>query len=128
MQQQQRTGTDPEMRIRRALHRAGWRYRVNHAVVEGDRRRRADIAFVRLRVAVFVDGCFWHGCPEHGTTPRSNEAWWRSKISANQRRDRDTDSRLRDQGWVVVRVWEHEEVDSAVSRIVEALQSRNARR
>jgi len=73
------------MKIRRALHRAGWRYRVNHAVVEGDRRRRADIAFVRLRVAVFVDGCFWHGCPEQVTSVKVVYGWapsWAADIGS----------------------------------------------
>jgi DNA mismatch endonuclease, patch repair protein len=126
MQRQKRTGTKPEMRIRRALHRAGWRYRVDHPVLKDDRRRRADVVFPRLGVAVFVDGCFWHGCQQHATAPRNNDAWWRAKIVANQRRDRDTDSRLIDQGWVAVRVWEHEETDAAVRRIVEALEARTS--
>ncbi|TVR05374.1 MAG: DNA mismatch endonuclease Vsr [Deltaproteobacteria bacterium] len=128
MQQQRRTGTGPEMRIRRALHRAGWRYRVDRPVLEGDRRRRADIVFPRLGVAVFVDGCFWHGCPEHATAPHNNKAWWQAKIAANRRRDRDTDSRLADQGWIAVRVWEHEDVDVAIRRIVEVLEARKPTR
>jgi DNA mismatch endonuclease (patch repair protein) len=80
-----------------------------------------DVVFPRARVAVFVDGCFWHGCPEHGTWPKHNESYWRRKIEENTRRDRDTDARLRSDGWTVVRVWEHEGVDAAVRRIVDAV-------
>lgn len=127
MRRQRRTGTEPEMRIRRALHRAGWRYRVDHPVLEGD-RRRADIVFPGLGVAVFVDGCFWHGCADHATVPRNNEAWRQAKIAANQRRDRDTDTRLAEQGWVAVRVWEHEDVEVAIRRIVEVLEARRSTR
>jgi len=71
-------------------------------------RRRADLVFTRARVAVFIDGCFWHRCPEHGTLPKANAAWWRAKLNRNVERDRDTDARLRDADWIVVRVWEHD--------------------
>ncbi len=69
--------------------------------------------FPRKKVAVYVDGCFWHGCPDHGTWPKNNADWWRSKIEANQARDRDTDAQLRDAGWTVIRVWEHEAAEAA---------------
>ena len=112
--------TAPELALRSALHCRGLRYRVDVAPVVG-LRRRADLVFGRARVAVFVDGCFWHGCPVHATWPRANAAWWRAKIEATRRRDADTNRRLADAGWTVVRVWEHEETDSAVERVVAAL-------
>lgn len=118
---QRRADTKPEMAIRRELHRRGWRYRVDYAPLATDRRRRADIVFTRRRLAVFVDGCFWHQCPTHGTMPRANREWWRDKLDRNVARDRDTDARLREAGWMVVRIWEHEAVDVAVSRIERSL-------
>ena len=86
-------------------------------------RRRGDIVFPRARVAVYVDGCFWHGCPEHGTWPKANAAWWRDKITANQARDRDTDHKLRAAGWTPVRVWEHESLIEAADRVTAALEA-----
>jgi DNA mismatch endonuclease (patch repair protein) len=87
-------------------------------------RRRADLLFARARVAVFIDGCFWHGCPEHGTWPRANAAWWREKIDSNRRRDADTDRRLEEAGWLVVRVWEHDDPVDAAGAIEEAVRAR----
>lgn len=84
--------------------------------------RRADFAFCDARLAVFVDGCFWHGCLDHGTWPTANAAWWRAKIEANQRRDADTDARLRAAGWRLLRVWGHEAPSAAASRILTALR------
>jgi DNA mismatch endonuclease (patch repair protein) len=107
--------TRPELALRRALHARGLRYRVDYALGFG--RRRADIAFTRRRVVVFVDGCFWHCCPEHGTTPRANVAYWEPKLRRNVERDHETDARLRETGWSVVRIWEHEPVSKAVERI-----------
>lgn len=80
-------------------------------------RRRADIVFPRQRVAVFVDGCFWHGCPEHGTKPRANADWWQAKIAANIARDRDTDQKLLGAGWISVRVWEHDQAEAVADAI-----------
>ncbi|WP_350274839.1 very short patch repair endonuclease [Kribbella sp. HUAS MG21] len=120
MSRQARRDTKPEIELRRRLHRLGYRYRVN-SPLPGLSRRRADITFTARRIAVFVDGCFWHGCPEHGTSPRNNGAWWAQKLRRNVDRDRETDSYLRETGWTVVRVWEHEDPDSAVRRVVEAL-------
>lgn len=80
-------------------------------------RRRADVLFTRARVAVFVDGCFWHGCPLHATSPRNNAEWWREKLAGNVRRDRDTDERLRQIGWTSVRIWEHEDMEVAADRV-----------
>ena len=102
-----RRDTKPEIEIRRLLYARGLRYRVDQPVLEGV-RRRADLVFRTARVAVFIDGCFWHGCPEHATWPKHNAEFWREKIEANRQRDRDTDRRLIEEGWRVVRVWEHQ--------------------
>jgi len=99
---------------------------VDRAVLR-DRRRRVDIVFGPSRVAVFVDGCFWHGCPEHATHPRNNSEFWRSKVEANKARDRDTDRRLADAGWLVVRMWEHEDPESAADRIETLIAERRNR-
>jgi DNA mismatch endonuclease (patch repair protein) len=118
-----RTGqrdTAAELGLRRELHRRGLRYRVDVAPISGI-RRRADVVFPRRRLAVFVDGCFWHGCPEHATWPKNNAEWWREKIEANRRRDRDTDRRFAEAGWSIFRVWEHEDASCAADRIVRAL-------
>lgn len=115
-----RRDTAVELALRRELHRRGMRYRVVYPV-PGQRRRTIDVAFTKARVAVFLDGCFWHGCPEHGTRPRSNSEWWRTKLAANRERDEDTDRLLRANGWTVVRVWEHEVAEVAADRVVEVL-------
>ena len=117
-----RRDTAPEVAIRRLLHAQGLRYRVAYPV-PGLRRRSIDIAFTRRKVAVFVDGCFWHGCPEHGTQPRANASWWMTKLAANRARDADTTARLVDQGWVVIRVWEHEPPLEATQQIAAILGS-----
>src|SRR4051794_37054043 len=103
-----RRDTPPELRLRSALHRAGLRFRVDVAPIAG-MRSRADVVFARARVAIFVNGCFWHGCPLHATWPRNNAQWWRAKIEANQARDTRVDDALRASGWAVIRVWEHED-------------------
>lgn len=115
-----RRDTAPEVALRRALHAAGRRFRVVYPV-PGNRRRTIDIAFTRAKVAVFVDGCFWHGCPEHGTQPRANSDWWTTKLAANKERDDDTDRLLREAGWHVVRIWEHEDAPAALERVNSAL-------
>lgn len=112
-----RRGTLPELELRSALHRRGLRYRVDVAPVPGF-RRRADVVLSRARIAVYVDGCFWHSCPEHATTPKSNREWWEEKLAANVARDRKTDRDLAELGWAVVRVWEHEDMEAAAERIV----------
>lgn len=108
--------TSPERAVRSRLHRKGLRFRVHQAVIPGS-RRRADVVFRRARVAVFIDGCFWHGCPTHGTMPKANRAFWEAKLRTNRERDRDTDRSLRDAGWTVLRFWEHAEVEEVASEI-----------
>lgn len=119
-------GTAPEVALRRELYRSGLRYRVNFAVLKKP-RRVADVAFPGLKIAVFVDGCFWHGCPQHATWPKQNAEFWRQKIEANRQRDADTNARLRDGGWMVLRIWEHEspiEASKPVVHMVTAARSR----
>ena len=112
--------TAAEMIVRRALHRMGLRYRVNLRVLPGF-RRTVDIAFTKRKVAVFVDGCFWHGCPLHATSSKSNQEYWSSKIAANVARDRDTDEALGQAGWTAVRIWEHEPSHQAAARVYAAV-------
>ncbi|MBZ4519466.1 very short patch repair endonuclease [Mycobacterium avium] len=121
MQSQRRRDTTLESRIRKALHQSGFRFRVDHRP-EKSLRCRGDIVFTRLKVIVFVDGCFWHGCPRHATSPTNNAEWWREKLDANVERDRRNDQLLKELGWRVVRIWEHEETDEAVERIRAALK------
>ncbi len=107
-----------ELLLRSKLHRQGLRFQL-HRIVPGT-RRKADLAFVRARVAVFVDGCFWHGCPGHGTWPKANAEWWRHKIESNRARDLSTNQLLTAAGWVVIRVWEHDlkvDADECAARI-----------
>lgn len=115
--------TKPEMALRREVHRRGLRYRVDVAPLES-LRRRADLVFRSARVAVFVDGCYWHGCPIHYIVPATNSTYWGPKIAGNVERDRDTDRRLEAAGWIVVRVWEHEEVVAAAGRVEAAVRRR----
>ncbi|MBT8225809.1 MAG: very short patch repair endonuclease [Dactylosporangium sp.] len=110
---QARASTKPEVALRRELHRRGLRFRINHPELPG----RPDVAFTRARVAVFVDGCFWHRCPEHGTAPRNNRDWWQAKLDRNVARDRAKDADLAGLGWTVLHVWEHEAPDVAADRV-----------
>ncbi len=125
---QARRDTRPELLLRRRLFAAGLRYRVDHPVVPGTRRRRVDIAFTRARVAVFVDGCFWHRCPVHGNEPRNNREWWRTKLDRNVARDLDTDARLEAAGWIVLRFWEHADMDTAAEAVIAEVRSRYSSR
>lgn len=118
MRRAKRRDTAPELALRRELHRRGLRYRVDRPL-PGMPRRRADVWFGPARVAVFVDGCFWHGCPEHTTVPRANRQWWIDKIGANVARDRDTDVHLEQLGVLVLRFWEHDD-PCAAADVVEA--------
>lgn len=91
--------------------------------VPGNNRRTIDIAFPKQKLAVFVDGCFWHGCPEHGTQPSANAEWWAKKLDANRARDEDTDRLLKEAGWATLRVWEHEEAQLAADVVESALDA-----
>ena len=124
MRRQRRRDTTPELAIRRLVHARGLRYRVDAPLPIDGVRRRADLLFTRARVAVFVDGCYWHSCPLHSTTPKANRDWWSHKLATNVTRDQDTDRRLHEQGWAIVRIWEHEEPAEAASRVVVAVTSR----
>ena len=123
MSKQRSRDTGPERLIRSALHRRGLRYFVHRRPLP-EVRREADVVFPRLRVAIFVDGCFWHGCPEHGTKPRRNAEYWETKIARNRARDADTDARLEAAGWTPVRIWEHEEPDQAADQIEQLIRAR----
>jgi DNA mismatch endonuclease (patch repair protein) len=120
LSKQRRRDTKPEVALRRELHRRGLRYFVDRAPLKG-LRRRADVVFPRRKLAVYVDGCFWHSCPIHATHPRNNAQWWADKLAGNVARDRDTDARLEAEGWTVVRVWEHEDPVDAAEKVVSAL-------
>lgn len=118
-----RKDTKPEVALRRALHRHGLRFRKDYAIrVDDARPIRVDIAFTRARLAVMVDGCFWHGCPQHGTTPKSNTEYWAPKLARNMERDREDDRRLAADGWLVQRIWEHVPLEEAVAATLDALE------
>jgi DNA mismatch endonuclease (patch repair protein) len=121
MSRQASKDTGVELAVRRLLHAAGLRYRVEYPV-PGMPRRRLDVAFPRAKVAVLIDGCFWHGCPQHATQPKANAEWWRSKLDRNMARDRETTEHLTATGWTVLRFWEHmpaEEIAATVRAAVD---------
>lgn len=124
MSKQSSRDTAPEVAVRKLLHAAGLRYRVNFPV-PGMPRRSIDIAFSRAKVAVFLDGCFWHGCPKHATHPKSNAEWWRTKLTKNIARDRETTEHLESQGWIVLRFWEHEIPNSIATAVIAAWTHRS---
>lgn len=126
MERQRRRDTEPEVAIRRRLHAVGVRFRVD-APLEPGLRVRGDIVWRTRRLVVFVDGCFWHGCPEHGTWPKANADWWRSKIVANVARDRHADEVLTTGGWHVLRFWEHDDAGVVTEAILIALGRRERR-
>ena len=115
--------TAPEWALRRAAHRLGLRYRVGARPLKGI-RRTGDLVFPRVRVVVFVDGCFWHGCPQHFQMPVQNRAYWEPKIRGNARRDIETDAALRSAGWLSIRVWEHEDPSDAALQVAAAVATR----
>ena len=114
--------TGPEVALRKLLFVAGLRYRVNFRVPEAP-RRTMDVAFPGQKLAIFVDGCFWHGCPEHCVPPKNNAQWWAEKLEANRTRDAETNELLRAQGWRVVRLWEHLEPEDMARRVTEELRA-----
>jgi len=118
-----------EVRLRSKLHQMGLRFRLHRRLIPG-RKSTADLVFPRAKVAVFIDGCFWHSCPEHNTLPKANRTWWRKKLRTNVDRDRKSNQMLSELGWHVVRIWEHEDVDGAARRVFNAVlkMSRRPRR
>jgi DNA mismatch endonuclease (patch repair protein) len=121
MRANRRKDTKPEVALRRALHAQGYRYRKDYRLEVAGTRVRPDIAFTARRVAVFVDGCFWHCCPEHGSQPANNTWYWEPKLARNVERDRAADAALAAGGWSVVRIWEHESLEAAVGAVVTML-------
>lgn len=121
-----RRDTNPELAVRSALHSRGFRFRVDYPIrVPGHRPIRPDIVFTRPKVAIFIDGCFWHKCPEHGTTPKSSGGYWNAKLAGNVERDRRHNAMLEAQGWSVVRAWEHEPAGDVVDRVAMAVALRS---
>jgi DNA mismatch endonuclease, patch repair protein len=119
-----RRDTSPERFLRSELHRRGLRFRVDYPVrVPGGRPPRPDIAFTRHRLAIFVDGCFWHGCPVHSAIPRTNAGYWGPKISRNIERDREQETRLKAAGWDVIRVWEHDNLSDVANFLEERVRA-----
>ena len=121
MQANKSRGTGPEIALRRELYKRGLRYRVGLAPMKGV-RRTVDIAFPRVKVAVLVDGCFWHGCPEHHRPPKAHSDYWETKVERNAARDRETTQMLQDAGWRVIRLWEHEAVQDMADAVQEAVR------
>jgi DNA mismatch endonuclease (patch repair protein) len=117
--------TKPELALRSAVHALGLRYRVSGRPL-AELRRTADLVFPRAKVAVFLDGCFWHGCPEHHTVATANGQFWADKVAGNRDRDRDTDGRLAQAGWVSVRIWEHEDPHVAAQRVADVVRARTS--
>ncbi|MEU2758669.1 very short patch repair endonuclease [Streptomyces sp. NPDC007027] len=115
--------TKPERLIRRLVHANGLRYRVAARPLP-DLRRTADMVFRPAKVAVFIDGCYWHGCPEHYVSPKTNPGYWSEKVARNVARDRDTDERLSAAGWLVLRFWEHQSSDACALSIISAVRER----
>ena len=125
MQATRSTNSAAEKALRSELHRRGLRFRIHRPLLP-NKRLKADIVFAGRHVVVFVDGCFWHGCHEHGSQPRTNSGWWAEKIAANRARDVQTDADLRAHGWTVIRVWEHDDPIAAADRIQQLLLGASA--
>ncbi len=123
LSKQSQRDTRPEILLRRELHSRGLRFRL-HARPVASLRRTADVLFPRSKVAVFVDGCFWHGCGLHGTLPKNNRQWWAAKLARNADRDRETDRLLSENDWLAIRVWEHEDIGVAAGRVARAVRRR----
>lgn len=127
MQSNRGRNTRPEMRVRSALHKAGLRYRTHFRPILG-RRCTVDVAFPKDHVALFIDGCYWHSCPAHRSLPKTNREWWATKLNATQDRDRANTAALQNAGWIVLRVWEHENVSDVVDKVKEVLRTVRATR
>ena len=123
MQGNRRVDTAPEVNLRRALHASGLRFRKDFVVTAEDAKAKADIVFTRHRLAVFIDGCFWHGCPTHCRMPTRNRDYWEAKIGRNRERDERVTAALTASGWQVVRIWEHEPIERGIARVRAALSA-----
>lgn len=124
MQGNRSRDTSPELAVRRRLHAAGLRFRVAHRP-EAALNRTADIVFTRQRIAVFIDGCYWHACPDHRTVARANASYWSEKLARNVARDADTTERLRAAGWTVLRFWEHEDPEAVAKAVATAVRGQD---
>lgn len=124
MQANRRRDTKPELALRSALHKAGFRYRCDFRIELHEGRVRPDIVFTRRRVAVFVDGCFWHCCPEHGSSPSVNQTYWSPKLARNVERDARNTQLLHQAGWTVLRIWEHVHVEAAFELVAAAVEAK----
>ena len=122
MRRMPRENSGPELRLRRILHARGLRYRTHQRGLPGT----PDLVFSRAKIAVFVDGCFWHRCPEHGTRPKANADWWDQKLDGNAQRDRRVDGDLAEMGWLSVRIWEHEDPALAADAVEQVWRERRA--
>ena len=123
MQSNKGRDTRPELALRSAVHGLGLRFRVSARPLK-DLRRTADLVFPKAKVAVFLDGCFWHGCPEHHTVAVAHAEFWADKVKGNVARDRDTDERLAEAGWISIRIWEHDDPREAALRVRDAVHAR----
>ncbi|MCW2138700.1 T/G mismatch-specific endonuclease [Actinoplanes cyaneus] len=121
MQANRRSDTKPEVSLRKALHHLGYRYRKDLLLRLPETRVRPDIVFTKRKIAVFVDGCFWHVCPQHGRKPTTNEWYWAPKLQRNMERDTRANTALKEAGWTVVRIWEHEPLEEALQAVRSAL-------
>jgi DNA mismatch endonuclease, patch repair protein len=122
MRRNGRRDTKPERTLRSLLHANGLRFRKDYAVRAGDRLVRPDVVFTRQRIAIFLDGCYWHACPQHGTQPRRNSEYWTDKLKRNIARDKVVNQALSACGWRVIRVWEHEDPAEAAETIAAAVR------
>lgn len=117
--------TKPEIALRRAVHALGLRYRVSYRPLKAV-RRTADLVFTKVKIAVFMDGCFWHGCPQHHTVAVTNASFWAEKVRRTQERDAETDRLLKEEGWLVIRFWEHQDPVQAAALVADAVVTRRS--
>lgn len=127
MKGNRKIGSKPETQLRSRLHQLGYRFRKNFPIRAGELRVKPDVVFTKKRLAVFVDGCFWHRCPIHGTEPVVNTSYWEPKLMRNVVRDRRVDEALSSAGWQVIRIWEHESVEEAARVVANALAAKTGR-